>query len=68
MCFMKMPKPEKPPSPPSVSKLNTDNLADRQRKAASAGGTILTSTNITKGMAGAPPVFNPSATSGMSGN
>ncbi len=62
MCFMKMPKPEKPPAPPQTSKLNTDALRDRQQKmAAAAGNTILTSTNITKGLAGAPPSFNPAA-------
>lgn len=61
MCFMKMPKPEKPPAPPSVSKLQGQALRDRQQRSASGEGTILTSTNITGGLAGAPPTYNPKA-------
>ena len=58
MCFVKAPKP---PSPPQVSKLQQDALAANQQRRAASEGTILTSTNVTKGLAGAPPTYNPKA-------
>lgn len=61
MCFMKAPKPIKPPPPPQVSKLEGDALRDRQQRRASTGGTILSATNITKGLAGSAPTAAVSA-------